>query len=103
MLFGVKASAAASAAIGRNGLGWLTLFADLHVALFAVPAGLHYCFSQVFLFCFVEYRFVFGFCWFLLNLVVLGIDSEDLCCSDCIVVTFVSRLIRNSNVICRFL
>lgn len=46
LLGGLRASATASAAFGRNGLGWLTLFADLHVALFAVPGGLYVCFSQ---------------------------------------------------------
>jgi hypothetical protein len=36
MLAGVRATSAASTALGRNGLGWLTLFADLvcvHVRL----------------------------------------------------------------------
>jgi hypothetical protein len=38
--------APASGTLARNGLGWLALFRDFHVPLFAVPAGLQYCLSQ---------------------------------------------------------
>jgi hypothetical protein len=46
-LFGaLSLDAPASGTLARNGLGWLALFRDFHVPLFAVPAGLQHCLSQ---------------------------------------------------------